>query len=94
MPDDDVEDIFASFADLQGEREIIHTPGLVRFGPVAVTAAPKGPFEIGPLPQAELTAKLSPSRFAAGEAIHMMADQLFSSGVVRLTATSCAIPAG
>lgn len=41
---DDVEDIFASFSDLQGEREIIHTPGLVRFGPVAVTAAPKGTF--------------------------------------------------
>lgn len=41
---DDVEDIFASFSDLHGEREIIHTPGLVRFGPVAVTAAPKGTF--------------------------------------------------
>ena len=81
--EDDVEDIFASFSELQGEREIIHTPVLVRFGSVAVTAAPKCT-SLAPstLPGRSLT---GPLLLVAGEAIHKMSDQFFSSGVVRLS---------
>lgn len=85
--DDDVEDIFASFSKLQGERDVIHTPGLVRFGPVLTQAAPKGTSRLRPRScsaDAKLTASAGRWPRLEGQAISVMADQVFSSGVVRL----------
>lgn len=42
LDEEDMDDIFASFANVTGETDEIFTPDVVHFGPLTVTSAEKG----------------------------------------------------